>query len=355
MANILDYLRWRGDLLLTERAFNEVDNLILSHLAYAAFDGIVPTPESGGTVRLWKAAERYDEAGIDQTAINQDPGPLLRQAAGSARFRDLRIGYYVNRVDKERQIQFCAMTCLLPDDTIYVAFRGTDNTIVGWREDFNTTFLARTPGQQAAVDYINAVAGWTDEPLRVGGHSKGGNLALYAAAFCEKPVQERILQVFSNDGPGFKDDLLSEHGYLAILPKARLILPEASLVGLLLSNRLEPQIIQSSASGTAQHNPYTWQVEGTSFVSAEGRRGLSQLMDDTLDRWNNTLTDEQRQTVITGVFDSMEASGVTTISEINANRWVCYNAILKAIRALDPEVQRQIRDSLKKSRPSDWR
>ena len=345
MPSTLDYLTWRGDLLFTERPLNRVDNLIFSHLAYLNLEGLVPGPGEGAPVPLCEVLARYTKAGIDQSRRYQDPGPLLRKAGVCPRFAQVGVGGFVNQVDNDRQIQFAAMTFHLPDGSRYVAFRGTDNSIVGWREDFNTTFLAKTPGQEAAAAYLSAQAAC---PLYVGGHSKGGNLAMYAAAFCAPSVQDRILKVWTNDGPGFHGEILDAPGYAAILGRAELIVPQDSMVGILLSSKLEPIVIQSSASGPMQHNPATWQVSGTDFVPAQGLSAMSQFLDQTLDRWNEDLTDSQRQTVITAVFDALDASGATTISQINDNRWVCYNAILKAARSMEPQVQKTITDSLKK-------
>ncbi len=348
MPNTLDYLAWRGDLTLTERPFNRVDNLILSHLAYLDLESIVPPPGVGEAVSLSQVALAYDAAGIDQSRVYQDPGPLLRAAAKTRRFAEIKLAAFVNEVDNEKQVQFAALTYVLPDGTDFVAYRGTDNTIVGWREDFNTSYLPQTPGQQSAVDYLLGVAAATDRPLLVGGHSKGGNLAMYAASFCGPEVQARIRRVYSNDGPGFHPSLVDRPGYLAVLDRAELILPESSIVGILLGTRQEPRVIRSSAAGPMQHNPYSWQVLGADFVPGESLSGFSQFLDATLDRWNETLTDDQRRTVITAIFDALDASGVSTMGEIKAKKWVCLNAILKAARAMEPEIQHQILDSLRK-------
>ena len=339
MANILDYMDWRGDLLLTERPMNEVDNLIFSILAYLNMDGLVSS-DFDRQITLRELLPLYLEAGYDQSNVVNDPLPALKKAAAVPRFRDIPVSAYVNTVDLAKQVQFSAVTFHLPDNTCYIAFRGTDNTIVGWREDFNISFLAETPGQSDAVDYVKRIAGCTSLPLRIGGHSKGGNFAVYAAAFCTAAVpQDRILQVYSNDGPGFNNTVAAASQYAAVLPKLEKFIPESSLIGILLSSRAESRIIRSSARGIQQHNPYTWEVRGTAFEPADQRSASSLFMDETLKNWLSTLSEKQLSNFVNAVFDALEASGAMTFTQVNSNRWVSYNAIAKAIAKLDPELQ----------------
>ena len=346
MANMLDYLAWRGDIALTERPFNEVDNLILSELAYARFEDIVPGPEAGGEVTLARAAARYRELGYTSALIN-DPGALLAAAGESARFSAVRLSRYVNRIDPARAVQFSAVCFALPDGTLYVAYRGTDDTLVGWREDFNFAFT-RTIGQAEAAEYLNRAAAGFGGPLRVGGHSKGGNLAAYAASFCAEDVKARILNVYSNDGPGFNQSVARSAEYGAMLDRISLIIPESSLVGVLLDNRAKRRVVKSSASGVLQHNPLTWQVRGTAFEGVDGQSAASLFMDETLGRWLDGLSDEQRRNLVSAIFDSMDASGAVTLAEMNENKWDSYGAILKAAGEIDPAVRKDVLNTLGK-------
>ena len=226
--NMLDYIDWRGDLTFAQSGFGEVDNLIFSTLVYLKMDGLLP--ENGaGALTLAALLERYTAAGYDQSYSVNNPLPLLRKAAGSPRFRDVFVTDYVNKIDEAQQLQFAAATFLLPGD---LAFRGTDNTLVGWREDCNFSFLTETPGQTEAVAYVQRAAGRTNGNLLVGGHSKGGNFAVYAAAFCDTATQSRIALVYSNDGPGFNSAIADSKPNLAVLPKGVKIIPESSLVGI---------------------------------------------------------------------------------------------------------------------------
>jgi len=340
MANFLDYLLWRGDLSFRERPFNEVDNLILSELAYMDMDGFVPADGSGDTT-LSEVYGRYLEAGRDQSHMINDPLPLLEQAALSERFGNLRLRFYVSETDTEKQYQFSAVTFFLDDDSLYLAYRGTDTSIVGWREDLNMGCLSETPGQLAAVDYLNRVAESTSQPLRVGGHSKGGNFAAYAAAFCKESVQaERILQVYSNDGPGFSTEVTQSEGYGRVLDRIALITPESSLVGILLNHKEERQVVKSSASGILQHNPYSWMVRGTAFEHVDQLSPASMYLHETLKLWIDGLSEGQRLHVVSAVFDPLDAAGAATLEELGENKLTTLGSVLKAASRMDEEIQK---------------
>lgn len=346
--NMMDYLDFRGDLTFAERGFNEVDNLIFAELAYLDLKDIV-SDENTFTVTLEQVCEKYLALGYDQSYIVNDPRPLLEKAAACERYKNILVGGYVDKVNQDEQVQFAAMTFLVGDGTAYAAFRGTDNTIVGWREDFNISFLPETPGQSEAAAYLNRLAADTDYPLRVGGHSKGGNFAVYAAAFCEEAVRDgRVMEVYSNDGPGFNSSVAESEQYQAVLGKLVKIIPESSLIGVLLSSKAEAKVIKSEAKGILQHDPYTWCVRGTSFETADSRSAASLFMDETLSNWIDSLNDEQKKAVVSAIFDSMDASGAATITEMNENKWLSYNAIAKAIGSLDKSTADGVTESLKK-------
>jgi hypothetical protein len=339
--NILDYIDWRGDLTFAERGLNEVDNLIFSTLAYLTMDGLV---SDDGTVSptIGDLYAAYCETDYDQSVLMNDPRPLLKVAAQTDRFKDVRVSRFVNVIDAEKQIQFSAVTYRYAGDAAYIAFRGTDNTLVGWREDMNFSFLTATPGQNEAAAYLNRVAADVSGSLIVGGHSKGGNFAVYAAAFCDPAVRERIVKIYSNDGPGFRDEIVASENYHSILDRTVKIIPDSSLVGILLSSKEPRRVIRSSAKGLMQHDPFTWNVLGTRFVGADERNAASIFMDDTLNRWVATLSDNERRVLVNVIFDSLEATGASTLLQINENRWAAYNAIFKAISKINSDKKGEV-------------
>lgn len=340
--NILDYLDWRGDIRFSERGLNEVDNLIFSTLAYTDMENLVQEHTT-----ISELYQSYISAGYNQSHMIINPFSLLEKTAHSQRYKDVSVKYYVNNIDTEKHLQFSAVTFQF-DKTIYVAFRGTDNTLTGWREDFNMSYLPKTPGQYEAMEYLNTVAEKLSGELIVGGHSKGGNFAVYASAFCNDSVKKRISKVYSNDGPGFNSTIVNSDEYNSVIPKTEHIITDSSVVGLLLSNKIKSTVIKSSALGIDQHNPYTWNVFCTQFEKADGLSVSSVFMNDTADKWLNSLSDDSKKILINSIFDSLESSGASTLNDIADKKWEVYNAATKAITLLSIDKKNDIGNSIKK-------
>lgn len=258
-----------------------------------------------------------------------------------ARFCDILLSRYVDEIDPERGIQLSALTYDLPDKTRYIAFRGTDGTVVGWKEDFNFSYQTETEGQSRAVKYLNAAGSDFRVPLRVGGHSKGGNLAMFAATFCEPDVKERILEVYSNDGPGFRESVVQSREYAHILPRIRSIIPESSMIGMLLNNRATPLVVKSSASGLVQHDAFTWQIRRNHFeettLSDEGW-----LVNRTLSDWLCKVNDEERASLINTVFSLIESTGKGSFKEIGDQGWKSLETIINKYREMPKEKQQEM-------------
>lgn len=340
MANMMDYLSWRGDLSLAVSPFNDVDGLILAELSYLNMDGVL-TPELRPQLSLAEVCARYLELGNQQPPVVNNPRPLLLRAAETRRFSGMKLGGYINLVDPSRELQLAALSLFLEDGSICAAFRGTDNSIVGWREDFNFCYQDHTAGQAGAVAYLNRLADAADGPIRVCGHSKGGNFAVFAAAFCRPSLREtRICRVYANDAPGFQQELAQSPEIQSVLEKTEVIIPESSLIGILLSTKKEKQIVQSNAEGLYQHNPFSWQVLGARFVAADSRSAASLFMDETLRRWMESLNGQERADFVQAVFGAMESSGAMTLHEMKLEPVSTANAIIGAVREMDPALQR---------------
>ena len=344
--NMLDYIDWRGDLTFEQDGFNEVDNLIFSELAYTDMRGMVPE-DGSRALTIEQVYKEYKAAGIDQSLMMNDPLPVLEKAAHSARFKDITAKWYVDKIDTEQHLQFAAVTFIISDKLAYIAFRGTDNSITGWREDFNISFLSETPGQTEAVAYVNRIAKLTDCDLIVGGHSKGGNFAVYACSFCDKEISEkRVIKIYTNDGPGFINEVAESENYLSILPKTIKISPDSSPVGLFYLSKEERKVIKSDSKGFMQHNPYKWHVLGAEFESADAR--TDPFINKTISSWLNTMTDSNKKILVDYIFDSLEAPGVTLFNELADNKWTSFNSIIKALKKIDPDDKTDIAGSIKK-------
>jgi len=335
MANIFDYLEWRADVPLSVDPFNEVDNLVLSELAYTDFHGIIST--DGTPVSISDAHNAFftchtrEEISVDKSFTAKAP-LLMDNIITGCRFGNMTLSNYLDEIAEDYQLS--AVVFNLDDGTRYVAFRGTDGTVAGWKEDFNFSFMNATKGQQLAVQYLNNMNG----QLRVGGHSKGGNLAVFASAFCSH--QEDILEIYSNDGPGFREDTIKQEGFQQILPKVKSIVPDSSIIGLLLSGKSEHLVVKSSAMGILQHDALTWQIKRNRFETAS-LSDLSMLTEKMVGNWLVAMDDEARKSFIEIVFFLIESTGKDTFSSMSKEKWKTAESILNAFMKLPKEKQQE--------------
>ncbi len=346
MPNLFDYLHWRADVPLSASPFNHVDNLILSELAYTDFAGIVP--DDGAAMPLCEVQTRFYalhdrseiEARTDYSYTARAPFLMDAMCEGE-RFRGVRLFAYEARTDKDEAAQFAAVTFLLPDGTAYVAFRGTDGTVVGWKEDMILSYHSNTLGQLRATDYLTRIGALTALPLRVGGHSKGGNLAVYAAAHCAPELQARLLRVWSNDGPGFRDEVRVLEGYQRIQEKCVSIVPDTSVIGLLLECDCERRVVRSSASGLVQHDGFSWECGPVDFVPAElTRAGV--YLEKTVDNWVARQDDATLRSLVDSLFTVFEATGAETFHSMGTRKMRNAELMMAAFRALPWEKQREL-------------
>ena len=352
MSNLLDYIEWRGDLTFDQAPLNEVDNLIFCLLSYVDLDGIVPGikglvlndkqvihPEKRRMTLRSAAAEYF----LTRPTCSRHPLgfiipadilTLFRHAAQAPRYREIELAGYVNRISDKRACQFSALTFHLPGDVVFVAFRGTDDTIAGWKEDLNLSVMNEIPAQRMAADYLNDLDVTPDTRLTVGGHSKGGNLAVWGVLHANESIRQKLQSVYSNDGPGFSEGTTRSETYQALRPRIRLLLPEDSLVGLLLEQEETYRVVKSSRKGLCQHDGLSWEVLGGSFLTAEKLSPLGLRHKNDLCGRITALPVSQRRECISLLFGLLEATGVKTLTQLYRNKGHVALSIMKAYRAL---------------------
>ena len=342
MANIFDYMNWR-DISLRKVEFNEIDNLILARLSYFPLDDLFKEDEE---ITIKEVYDRYKEIGTVGRILQKEDIDLFPVLANSKRFGEMKLTKYINKVDPIKEKQFSAVTILMPDNTIYVAYRGTDNTIVGWKEDFNMSFSELVASQTEAVNYLDNIAKKYKNPIRVGGHSKGGNLAVYAAAFCKKETQDRIINVYNNDGPGFCEKVINSEGYKNILNRVHTYIPQTSIIGRLLNHEETTTILKSTQTGIMQHDLYSWQVLGDKFVTDELTIS-SEFIDRTITDWLKAVDPEQREKFIDTFFEILNATQANTLSEISSNKIMNAKAMIKTYQNIDADTKEMMIKTLK--------
>jgi len=344
MSNIFDFLKINGNIRFKTAEFGPVDALVFSQLTYLNYDAAFLGRDFGSEPLSFSSLTPYARSGqlFNGIRASKECEQLFFDIQNSIRYQDVTISCFVNEVVAEAEKQFCAMVFHLPDGTDFIAFRGTDNTLVGWKEDFNMTFMSAIPAQLEAVAYLNRVAELSDKKLRVGGHSKGGNLAVYAAAKCSPAVKDRILEIYNLDGPGFRKEFLLDPDFLAIKDKVKKYLPQASIVGLLMYSEESYTVVRSSRKGIMQHDLFSWQIENGMFVTDDSVRTRSMLLDRTIADWVASLDDEQRKIFIDTIFDLIRHTNARTVYELNAQKMKNTVMLLEAVKDIDAEKRRFI-------------
>lgn len=337
MYNIFDYLEWRGDLTFAQTGICDADAVILSRLSYLPFDGAVSEKFDSYTT-VSQAADRIF-SGDTPAFLWDGDDRLLSALAESERYRDLRLCGYVNEVDDERQMQFSAMVIELSDSLRFISFRGTDNTLVGWQEDFNMFFTFPVESQIEAKKYFDEVTARFGGRFCVGGHSKGGNLAVYVSAFSAPEVQDRIDAIYSMDGPGFELEHIKDSGFERIVGKISTYVPQSSIFGMLFEHEESYTVIKSSQKGFLQHDVYSWEIKRDSLVELRRTTGTSAFFDHTLTQFIGKMTPQERRDFTEAIFNIMKSTEEYTFDDMADKLIKDIPVMLKTFTKLDSETR----------------
>ncbi|MBR2835946.1 MAG: DUF2974 domain-containing protein [Coriobacteriales bacterium] len=348
MSTIVDYAK---SMLNTfdELPFSRVDSLVLSWLSYTK----IPDCDRFAMTRTWDGmrladlfcAEYFDDlmGGMWDISSSME---LLTAMVASPRYRDIQVCAYREQYDAKKEKQFSAMTLRLTPDLSYIAFRGTDASLVGWKEDLNLAFTCPVPAQKSAARYVNEASKYIPGEFMTGGHSKGGNLAIYAAASCKPAVRKRLAKAFSHDGPGFMEQFFASAAFKAIEDRVDKTIPQSSLVGLLLENHEDFSIIKSQGQGVMQHNPFTWLVEDGAFLPVEKLSASAAFTDHALHTWLAKTDIAKRRELIDTLYDVLVESVMKRKSEIiTTEEWVGglvknFRTISQAVKSMDPDTSK---------------
>ena len=348
MGNIMDYISWRGDLSFAQSPFNEVDNLILACFSYVNLDGIPAVSGKKGIelkklVKEFKKLHTIKELEADKSFIRLAPF-MMFEMAKSVRFGNCVIRNYVNEIVTEAEQQFSAVEIVLDDGTSYISFRGTDDTIIGWKEDFNLS-TGVVPAQERAVEYMQRISDKAYGMLRVGGHSKGGNLAIYGSVMC-KSAHDKILEIYSNDGPGFSKEFQESPETAEMMPKIIRIIPEYSIIVTLLEHEKQPIIVASTSRGLLQHDGFSWEVQGPGLVRRDSLNKTALRFIEILHKWIDGMDTEQKRLLIEDLFATLQASGCENLSEVQSGGIKSLAAMVKRLDKFAPESRGMMQELL---------
>lgn len=341
MSNLFDYLTWRDDLSLAQSPFNEVDGAILARVSYFPFDLIELSEKS--VITLGEASAAFLALpDMRQKVLFRDDYPLMEALAVSPRFRDMKLLAYRNTFDMENEVQFSAITLQLAEELYYVSFRGTDNTLVGWKENLNMGFEAPVPAQLLAVDYLRELSEKLAGRFLLGGHSKGGNLAVYAGAFCDEVLQSRVAEVYNFDGPGFDEKLMGQPGYDRICERVHTLIPQSSVVGMLLEHEEEYTVVHSTQMGLLQHDIYSWEVVRDRFIHLETVTNGSLFVDKTVKDWIAGMDYDRREAFVEAAYGVLSETNASTLREMNENRVGSMLAVLRSLKDMDEPTRKLV-------------
>lgn len=340
MKNFVDYIKFPGETLSLDN-FTDVDALVLSQLAYMKFDKI----KQGKTLLMMK--DQIDDL-VEGTRVSDKNREMFYSLINNPRFSSIRATRYLNDFNWLAVKQLSAVTFLINKKFIYVAFRGTDGTIVGWEEDLNMAFMEEVPAQAQAAEYLRKIAKkyWRARII-VGGHSKGGNLSVFASMKQKPKTLKRIIKVYNFDGPEFKQDICDLKEYQALQPKVFKIVPESSIIGMILQRTNHYQVVKSEGALFSQHDLFNWIIDEKTgdFVHLKALSKASENIKNSLYDWLQKFTKDERQIIIDNLFDILNATECSTINEFVQN-WKANSTKLKDQYENTDEKSREL---LKKS------
>ena len=331
MKNFLDYLQ-DNNKTFKESSFNNIDSLILAYLSYFHFPNTLT---------------RLKDLDISKTTKVEKNRELIKRVVTSNRYKDIESCFYVEDTNDLIEKQFSAVTFLLPNNTMYISFRGTDSTLTGWKEDFNMAFMLPVPAQKEALNYVEKVTKLIPRKFYIGGHSKGGNLAVYAGCNLSNNLSTRIIKIYSHDGPGFIKEFLTTSNYQNIKDKIEKIVPSSSIIGMLLYTNENYKIIKSSARGILEHDPFSWLINENNFIILKKLSDGTVFTNKVINDFLSSLSKKEREIFIDSLFTVLKSTNLTTLDEISKNFIVKLPNILIAIYKLDDVNKKYIIKTIK--------
>ena len=343
MGNLITYVQQYGAQTFEDKSLTDIDVLVLTEIAYLPFDEIVPASfEVKAAISLNQLGKEFEtikekEHENNPFMITKERIQLLDVVSKSQRYKDIKVFGFMNDIDDERTKQFAAVCYQWEEDKRWIIFRGTDETLIGWKEDFMMTYSDLIPAQTDAIEYLKKQAETFSGTLNVSGHSKGGNLSLYASAMQDEAVQNRIEQIYCWDSPGVHRSILGTEGYQRVVSKAKRYIPQDSIVGLMLESQVPYHIIESQGSGISQHSALMWNIEEDHFVELTELTRNSQLTDQTFKQWTEVVSDEDLKLFFDTFFELIFEMGVETVNDVYYNFRMYMQKFFEKTYQMDPE------------------
>ena len=339
---MIDYITWRGDLSFSDIRPCEVDGIIFAMMSYIDYKKLCDSKSMKlcDIARNYCADGKYDSVNLGLIMPSKQINKMFCRAASSKRFGNTVVSDFVARTSDEEVYQFCALTFHLPGKRMMVTFRGTDDTIAGYREDCCLSFLDEIPAQRMAVEYLNEMARkYPDERIYITGHSKGGNLALYSAVNCLDEVKPRIVRAFSNDGPGLSYKMVNSDKFRAMQRKLSVIIPQSSFIGIMFEKGEKYTVVKSEGKGPFQHDPFSWELEGPAFIKLSELSKSGKKNEEQFKAGMSRMTTEEKKQFVDTFFSMVESTGVRTLSDFSDKGIAKLITLIKTYKGLDKDVR----------------
>lgn len=343
MGNLITYVQQYGAQTFEDKSLTDIDVLVLTEIAYLPFDEIVPKScDVTEAISLEQLGKEFDQIKEKQQELNpfmitSERIELLEVVSKSQRYKEIKVFGFLNDIDDDLTKQFAAVCYQWEEDKRWIIFRGTDETLIGWKEDFMMTYSDLIPAQTDAIEYLKKQAETFSGTLNVSGHSKGGNLSLYASAMQDEAIQNRIEQIYCWDSPGVHRSILGTEGYQRVVSKAKRYIPQDSIVGLMLESQVPYHIIESQGSGISQHSALMWNIEEDHFIELTELTKNSQLTDQTFKQWTEVVSDEDLKLFFDTFFELIFEMGVETVNDVYYNFRMYMQKFFEKAYQMDPE------------------
>ena len=345
IGNIVEYVHSYGYFDFRALPFNAVDALVLAQFVYLKMESLLPVmmPDQPINHRAVTLKEMKNDPEVEQlfadSRFEANNRALFYEMCASKRYGDMKCLYCADHICTENETQFMALTCILSDGSAKILYRGTDETIIGWKEDFNMAFQYPVPGQKTGQEYLERIAGYLNVEFDLIGHSKGGNLAVYAAMCTSEQIRQRIGRIYNLDGPGFRTEVYRMGTFEKIADRITKIIPRSSIVGLLLEDHGTYQVVDSKNIGFLQHDPYSWLVDRIDFVYAEQINQRHRVMDESLNEWVMSLPREEVESFVNALYQIVAASEAADLISFTKNWTKSLAGMANAIQNLDEETK----------------
>ena len=326
-----------------ERKFNELDALILTWLSYFHIPNDIYNKASFKSIKIKDLynAKYFDDMTFDVYDKNSSL-ELLSYLAASPRFRDIDIYYYVENTSKEIEKQFSAMTFYIGNKTYFTSFRGTDHSFVGWKEDLNMAYLKSIPSQIAAKKYLTKVMSQIKGNFIIGGHSKGGNLAVFSSSFVDEKYKKRIKSIYNFDGPSLRKNKNESKDYKSISKKIIKYVPQSSIVGMIFETTENFHVIKSNSVGVLQHCPFSWEIDKDKLKPVKNNTIDSKAFRASLNSLVDSLSESELKSFVNTIYKIIDNAESDTIENLIKNANKDLPRIFSGIKNLDDNQKKLI-------------